>query len=154
MQSEQVNQLVTKYLTPVYSFVFRLVRDKDLAEDITQETFIKAWKKMDDTQNIRAFLFTIARNLAYDHFRKNKDEYFEDEMEVPDTAPLAPEILDNEEIIKSLDHKHLDLILLHDVEDMTFEEIAEIVQRPMNTVKSQYRRALHDLHQKYKHLRI
>lgn len=154
MQNEQVEELVKKYLTPVYSFVFRLVRDKDVAEDITQDTFIKAWKKIDDTQNVRAFLFTIARNLAYDYFRKNKDEYFEDELEVPDTAPLAPELLDNEEIIKNLSHKHLELILLHDVEDMTFEEIADIVDRPMNTVKSQYRRAVYDLHQKYKHLRI
>jgi RNA polymerase sigma-70 factor (ECF subfamily) len=154
MQNEQVEELVKKYLTPVYSFVFRLVRDKDVAEDITQDTFIKAWKKIDATQNVRAFLFTIARNLAYDYFRKNKDEYFEDELEVPDTAPLAPELLDNEEIIKNIHHKHLELILLHDVEDMTFEEIANIVGRPMNTVKSQYRRAVYDLHQKYKHLRI
>lgn len=148
------DEIVKKYLTPVYSFVFRLVRDKDVAEDITQDTFIKAWKKIDNTQNVRAFLFTIARNLAYDYFRKDKDEYFEDELEVPDTAPLAPEILDNEEIIKNLSHKHLELILLHDVEEMTFEEISEIVERPMNTVKSQYRRAVYDLHQKYKHLRI
>lgn len=154
MQNEQVEELVKTYLTPVYSFVFRLVRDKDVAEDITQDTFIKAWKKIDATQNVRAFLFTIARNLAYDYFRKNKDEYFEDELEVPDTAPLAPELFDNEEIIKNIHHKHLELILLHDVEDMTFEEIAEIVGRPMNTVKSQYRRAVYDLHQKYKHLRI
>lgn len=154
MQSEQVNDLVKKYLTPVYSFVFRLVRDKDLAEDITQETFIRAWKKLDETQNVRAFLFTVARNLTYDYFRKNKDEYFEDELEVPDTAPLAPELLDNEEIIKNLKHEHLEIIMLHDVEEMTFEEIAEIVGRPMNTVKSQYRRAVHDLHQKYNHLRI
>lgn len=154
MPNEQVNDIVKKYLTPVYSFVFRLVQDKDLAEDITQETFIKVWKKIDEKQNVRAFLFTVARNLAFDHFRKDKVEYFDDEMEVPDTGPLAPEILDNEEIIKKIEHKYLEIIMLHDIEDMTFEEIAEIVGRPMNTVKSQYRRALHDLHQKYKHLRI
>lgn len=154
MHNEQVDNLVKKYLTPVYSFVFRLVQDKDLAEDITQETFIKVWKKIDDSKNVKAFLFTVARNLAFDHFRKNKAEYFDDEMEVPDSGPLAPEILDNEEIIKNIEHKYLEIIMLHDIEDMTFEEIAEVVGRPMNTVKSQYRRALHDLHQKYKHLRI
>lgn len=154
MHNEQVNNLVKKYLTPVYSFVFRLVQDKDLAEDITQETFIKVWKKIDDSKNVKAFLFTVARNLAFDHFRKDKTEYFDDEMEVPDPGPLAPEILDNEEIIKNIEHKYLEIIMLHDIEDMTFEEIAEVVGRPMNTVKSQYRRALHDLHQKYKHLRI
>jgi len=147
-------EIVKTYLTPVYSYVYRMIRDTDAAEDITQDVFIKAWKKLDTEQNVKAFLFTVARNTTFDYLRKKKDEYFEDELEVPDTAPLAPEILDNEEIIKSLEHKHLDLILLHDVEDMTFEEMAEIVGRPMNTVKSQYRRALQDLHQKYKHLRI
>lgn len=148
------DEIVKKYLTPVYSYVYRMIRDRDTAEDITQDVFIKAWKKLDTQQNVRAFLFTVARNTTFDYLRKKKDEYFEDELEVPDTSPLAPEILDNEGIIKSLDHKHLDLILLHDVEDMTFEEMAEVVGRPMNTVKSQYRRALYDLHQKYKHLRI
>lgn len=148
------DEIVKTYLTPVYSYIYRMIRDRDVAEDITQEAFIKAWKKMDTTKNIRAFLFTVARNTTFDYLRKAKDEYFEDELEVPDTAPLAPEVLDNEEIIKNLDHKYLDLILLHDVEEMTFEEIAEVVGRPMNTVKSQYRRAIHDLHQKYKHLRI
>jgi len=148
------DEIVKTYLTPVYSYVYRMIRDRDTAEDITQDVFIKAWKKLDTQQNVKAFLFTVARNTTFDYLRKRKDEYFEDELEVPDTSPLAPEILDNEEIIKSLDHKHLDLILLHDVEDMTFEEMAEVVGRPMNTVKSQYRRALYDLHQKYKHLRI
>lgn len=147
-------EIVKTYLTPVYSYVYRMIRDRDAAEDIAQDVFIKAWKKIDPDNNPKAFLFTVARNTTFDYLRKKKDEYFEDELEVPDIAPLAPEILDNEEIIKSLDHKHLDLILLHDVEDMTFEEMAEVVGRPMNTVKSQYRRAVHDLHQKYKHLRI
>lgn len=150
------DDIVKTYLTPVYSFVFRLIQDKDMAEDITQDVFIKAWKKIDTEKNVRAFLFTIARNTTFDYLRKRKHEPLE-EMEVPDTEPLPPEIFEQkevEELFKTIHHEHLELIMLHDIEDMTFEEIAKIVNRPMNTVKSQYRRALHDLHQKYKHLRI
>ena len=146
----------------IYRFVFNLIGNIEETHDITQETFIKVWKnlkKFDKTKNFKTWLFTIARRTAIDYLRKRKNISFSsldnDEMDttfeqtIRDEEILADEIFEkneNVEIIKKalaeipLEQKAI--VLLHNGEEMTFEEIAEIVGKPMNTIKSQYRRTL------------
>ncbi|MCX6789783.1 MAG: sigma-70 family RNA polymerase sigma factor, partial [Candidatus Gribaldobacteria bacterium] len=72
---EALEFLVRRYLKPIYSFVCRNVGDADVAEDITQETFVKMWKnlkKFDQQKNFKSWLFTIAKNSSIDFLRKKK----------------------------------------------------------------------------------
>ena len=73
--------LFSRYLKPIYTFVYRLTGNAQDAEDISQEVFVKVWKnlkKYDDTRSFKTWLFTIAKNTAYDLLRKNKEIVFSD----------------------------------------------------------------------------
>jgi RNA polymerase sigma-70 factor (ECF subfamily) len=156
--------LVEAYLDRVFSFALRLSGDRAIAEDAAQETFIKAWKGMgsfDEKRPFRAWLFSIARNTTVDIMRKRKDVLFgsldassDDDAErfadgLPDDAPL-PDIMAEgrelsvavEAILARLGVEDRTIVTLHDVEGMTFSDISDIVGKPLNTVKSRYRRAL------------
>ncbi len=155
-----LEELVSKYLKPVYNFAFRLSQNESDASDITQETFIKAWKNLkrfDKEKKFLTWILTIARNTFIDKSRKKSpllfgeletnNENYEDNLE--DTAELPDEILERNELSEELDKalgelpiKYRDIILLHDGNDLTFEEISEITKEPMNTIKSRYRRGL------------
>ncbi len=149
--------LVQKYLKPVYNFS----RNTEESNDISQEVFVKVWKnlkKFDQKQNFKTWIFSIARNTTIDHFRKKKSISFGDmeigegtsfEDSLTDTEPLPDAIFEKKELgvflenaLQTLSLEERTIILLHDKEDFTFEEIAKTLGKPMNTVKSQYRRAI------------
>src|SRR5581483_632357 len=158
---EALKELISRYLKPVYNFIYHLAGNKENAEDISQETFVKAWKnlkKYNPEQNFKTWLFTIARNTAIDWLRKKKSLVFSDfdsddknvmESTLSDESPQALE-----EIILSEDKKHLlegieklspmyqSILTLRYNEEFTFKEIGEILGKPLHTVKSQHRRAL------------
>jgi RNA polymerase sigma-70 factor (ECF subfamily) len=154
--------LVERNLKLVYRFAFRLARDAHDAEDITQETFVKLWKslqKFDSDKNFKTWLLSIAHNTAVDVLRKRRGFVFSD-FDLPDggnsivdtlvdTAPLPPEIFIRAEDKKVLDSalgglapQYREVLNLHHEEELTFNEIGIILNKPLNTVKSQYRRAI------------
>ncbi|HOF50504.1 MAG TPA: RNA polymerase sigma factor [Candidatus Colwellbacteria bacterium] len=154
-------KLVREHLNAVYNFAYRLTGNKDDAADISQETFLKAWKRrgnIDPEMNIRAWLFTIAKNLVIDSARKRKTVPFSDFTDQNDRSleemiqsdDLSPEEL----LVRDSDKKALrklvfklpliyreTLILKYD-EGMSFKEIAEILGISPNTVKSRHQRAI------------
>lgn len=154
--------LVARYLKTVYVFIDRLVGHGTEAEDLTQDTFVKVWKnldKYDPAQNFKTWVLSIARNTTYDWFRTKKTINFSDlnggETEsnfadnISDSEPLPEQIFAQKELAtllsSALDKIPVDqrtILVLHLEDDLTFEAIAKIVVKPMNTVKSQYRRAL------------
>lgn len=69
------SEIVKRHLKPVYNFIFRMVNDRDVTEDLTQITFVKAWKHLrryDVRRNFRTWLFTIAKNTTFDYFKRKK----------------------------------------------------------------------------------
>lgn len=160
-EDDALSTLIRRHLAPLYGFLRRLVNDAIVAEDLTQESFIKAWKNLsrfNPSKSFKPWLFAIARNAAFDYFRKRKMFTFSEieDDDVPDFAgviaddrPLPDEVLVREDIAMRLEEalgelplKARSVVLLHETEDMTFQEIAETVMDPLNTVKSRYRRAL------------
>lgn len=69
-----IDKLYSEYFNDIYRFVFSLTKDKSLTEDIVQETFTRAYLNLDSFQNPpnKAWLFTVSRNIYYDHLRKVK----------------------------------------------------------------------------------
>ncbi len=154
--------LIDGYLPDLYNFAFKLTRDLQAAEDIAQESFIKAWKNIRRYRpgnNFRAWLFCIARNTAIDWLRKKRDLAFSDfENEegentlvatLADHAPLPDELLVRAEdaaylegILERMSPQYREVLALRYSSNLTFAEIGEILKRPLHTVKSQHRRAL------------
>ncbi len=167
---DSFNILVKRHVNSVYLFIYKLISNKEDAEDITQETFIKAWQKLskfDTNKNFKTWLFSIAKNTAIDKLRKKKSINFSSlnidgaktidassdfESNLVDSEPLPDEIFTKQESADALakalaqlsDNQKL-IIHLHITEELTYEEISEIMGRPMNTVKSQYGRAISKL---------
>lgn len=132
------------------------------AEDVTQEVFVKLWKnikKFNPEKKFKTWLFQIAKNTCIDFLRKNKnlvsaeaidEEHMAMELEnLADKNPLPQELLDSEhfakkleEILNTLPQPQKLTVTLYLQNDLTFLEIAEILNQPLNTVKSRYRRAL------------
>jgi RNA polymerase sigma-70 factor, ECF subfamily len=157
-------QLLSNYLKPVYNFLYQLTGDKLVLDDLAQETFIKAWKninKFDKNRSFKTWLFTIAKNTAYDYFKKKKtipfsnfvDEEGNNKLEnTSDDNILPDEILSRKNIAEELENKlqklpeHYRIILtLHYKEDFSLSEISEILKIPYNTAKSQHHRGLMQL---------
>ena len=158
--------LISRYLNQVYGFIFYLTKNSQDAEDIAQETFVKVWKnlkKYKPEKNFKTWLLTIAKNTALDFFKKRKMINFSDLISadgdnfslletIPDPEPLSDEIffkknlaVELNEIIARLPETDRLIIQLHHQQELTFQEIAEIIEQPLNTVKSRYRRALFKL---------
>jgi RNA polymerase sigma-70 factor, ECF subfamily len=154
--------LFSRYLAPIYNFVARTIGNSGNADDITQETFIKTWKnlkKFDRAKIFKVWIFRIARNTAIDYFRKNKEILFsdldtgEDDFDpnenIADSEPLALGLIEKDEkmdeINRSIDKLPASsrmVIIMHYMEQLTFQEIADISGESINTIKSRNRRAL------------
>lgn len=155
-------QLMDRYINAIYGFAFQYARNEEDAEDIVQDSFFKTWKHLRRFTKGRAFrpwLYAIARNTALDHLKKKRATVFSDlddtENEIPfadtlkDPEPLPPAVFENtetasllEKAMEVLHPDHRAVLILHYHQEMTFEEIAAAMEKPMNTVKSWHRRAL------------
>lgn len=155
--------LINRYLKSIYNFAYRLTGNVQSAEDISQETFFKAWKnlkKYKPEESFKTWLFTIARNTTFDFLRKKKSFVFSDlgdeessfEEDLVDDSPQAEEIISQledkkllDDLLNKLSPIYKEIILLHHLNELTFEEIAKMLGKSVNTVKSQHRRALIEL---------
>jgi RNA polymerase sigma-70 factor (ECF subfamily) len=153
-------KIVERHKNRLYNFVCRFVGDRETAEDIVQETFLRAFRRRKDYRaiaNFSTWLFTIAGNLAKSELRRRKrwrffslnwDEESETGMEIPDESQRPDTVTETsltdrqiQRAIEALPANYRKVILLRDVEGLSYQEIAEIVNRPVGTVKSRVNRA-------------
>ncbi|NOX89571.1 MAG: sigma-70 family RNA polymerase sigma factor [Calditrichaeota bacterium] len=154
--------LMQMYRDVVFSIVYRMVHNKQEAEDLTQETFIKAYNSINSFNEEYAFstwLFKIATNHCIDFFRKRKlvtysmdqpIQYKDEEIkqEYPDYEPtIDTEMVASEksiiirQAINKLPEKYRVAIILRHHEEKSYEEIAAILDLPLGTVKARIFRA-------------
>ena len=163
-------ELLRRYERPVFSLVFRMVRDRDTAEDLAQESFIKVLNNIDRYRpefKFSSWLFKIANNVAIDHLRKRTvdtvslegSRYATTTAEAESTAiPVASkdqsalEQMESKELggaiekaVAALRPEYRACILLRHVEDRSYEEIAATLDLPLGTVKTYIHRARHEL---------
>jgi len=143
----------------VYNYFYRLVSNKEIAEDLTQETFIKVYlniKSLKVQGNVTSWIFTIATNTVRDWFRKyaKKQELpFDEKIEVETSKEeLTSKYIDDtylrEEVLKSLDKikpLYRSVLLMHYFYEQSYEEISGVLNLPVNTVKTYVRRAKQSL---------
>ena len=171
-------ELIGRYERPVFSLIYRLVRDREKSEDLSQETFIKvlnAIDRYDPSYKFSSWIFKIAHNTALDHLRKKEPETLsldgsphattaaEAEASTVSVASDAPSPEDYaahrelsgvlEQAIALLRPEYKAAIVLCHMEGRPYEEIAEIMDVPLGTVKTYIHRARHELRQTLEHLR-
>ncbi len=170
-QQAAYDKLMARYHDAIYNLIYRMVRNKEEVEDLTQEAFIKAFASLRSFNEEYAFstwLYKIATNNCIDYIRKKKLETFsidkpieskdsEVTFEVPDTsyqpdkeiiAEQRKELV--EEAINSLPEKYHRVIILRHHQEKNYEEIAKILKLPIGTVKAHLFRAREML---YRYLR-
>lgn len=151
--------LVQRYKNPLINYVFRFLGDYEACVDIVQETMIKVYRNKDSYKSIAKFstwIFTIAGNLArteYQRRRRRKifslSSYGEGEemYEIPDESYRPDQITDTgikDEIIQKALMKispvYRNMVVLRDIQELSYEEIAEITGTNVGTVKSRINR--------------
>jgi RNA polymerase sigma-70 factor (ECF subfamily) len=171
-------ELIRRYERPIFALLFRMVRDRELAEDLSQETFIKALNAIESYRpefKFSSWIFKIANNAAIDHLRRRELDTLSldgsPHAETPEAmqatalqigarqeSPLdaveARELGNAIELaIGRLRPEYLSCILLRHVEGRAYEEIAEILDLPLGTVKTYIHRARNELRQALAHLK-
>jgi RNA polymerase sigma-70 factor (ECF subfamily) len=163
---DALSALITRYQNRLYRFLLRLVHDKSEAEDLFQQTWVHVAEKIrhfDSSRNFDAWLFTVARNLAIDHLRRVRPSSLDqpvsedesqgtavDRLVANDPAPLD-RVLANERATRlgtALDELPIvyrEVMTLRFEEEMKIEEIAQVLNIPLSTVKSRLRRSLEQM---------
>ena len=176
-QEPAFRELLARYERPVFSLVYRMVRDRTLAEDLAQEAFIRAFNAIGSYKTSYKFsnwILKIANNHTIDHLRKRKldtvsihgsphattqeelsqtrvvvESHEESPHDYVEHRELGGQI---EEAIGALREEYRTVILLRHVEGYPYEEIAEIMDLPLGTVKTYLHRARGELRKSLAHL--
>lgn len=171
-------ELVRRYERPIFSLLFRMVRDRELAEDLSQETFVKALNAIESYRpeyKFSSWIFKIANNAAIDHLRRREldtlslegsphaetpeavqatalqlGDRTENPLDIVEAKELGAAI---EEAIGRLRPEYRSCILLRHVEGLAYEEIAQTLDLPLGTVKTYIHRARNELRDTLAHLR-
>jgi RNA polymerase sigma-70 factor (ECF subfamily) len=171
-------ELIKRYERPVFSLVYRMVRDRELAEDLTQDTFVKVLSHLDRYRTdfkFSSWLFKIANNVAIDHLRKRQLDTISIDgsphastaegvestrFEIADTSENALDEMEAKEIgsaieraIGTLRPEYRSCIMLRHVEGRSYEEIASTLDLPLGTVKTYIHRARQALRQALEDIR-
>lgn len=159
-------ELVARYQHRLYRYLLRMVHQPAEAEDLFQQTWLRVAgqiRRYDPRRNFDAWLFTVARNLAIDHLRRLRpesidsreaDEYEKTPAALRDSAPPAIDALIARErtylLAAALDNLpvlYREVLSLRFEEEMKLEEIAQVLDAPLSTIKSRLRRGLENLRQ-------
>jgi RNA polymerase sigma-70 factor, ECF subfamily len=171
-------ELIGRYQRPVFSLIYRLVRDRERAEDLAQDTFVKVLNAIDRYNpefKFSSWIFKIAHNTALDQLRRKEPETLsldgsphartaaeaeastitpESHDENPEQFTLNRELGSEIELaLGTLRAEYRTAILLCHVEGRPYDEIAEIMAVPLGTVKTYIHRGRRELMQKLEHLR-
>jgi len=171
-------ELVRRYERPVFSLVYRMVRDRETAEDLSQDAFIKVLNHIDRYSpefKFSSWIFKIANNVAIDHLRRRRLDTIsmdgsphassaaEVEASTFDVAAEQENALDEiasrelgtaiEAAIGRLRPEYRSCIMLRHVEGRSYEEIASLLDLPLGTVKTYIHRARHELRRALEELR-
>jgi RNA polymerase sigma-70 factor (ECF subfamily) len=151
MTQDEFVALAVPHTSDLFRTAVRVLGDRSDAEELTQETFLQAWKsfhRFERGTNIRAWLFKILFHVIHHHRRKWfnlkwKQEDVESYVETLAYEPAVPEELTDEDVLSALDRipeSFRSVVLLADVQELSYKEVAEVLGIPLGTVMSRLSR--------------
>ena len=163
--------LVQRYKNPLINYIYRFLGDYETCADIVQETMIKVYKNKDSYKSIARFstwIYTIAGNLARTEYQRRKrrnifsiSSYGDDDetFDIPDESARPDVITDSgikDEIIRKallkVSDSYREMVILRDIQELSYEEIAEVTGITVGTVKSRINRGRNQLQKLLKHI--
>jgi len=160
---DALSTLIASYQNRLYRYLLRLVHKPAEAEDLFQQTWLRVAEKIrsyDPSRNFDPWLFTLARNLAFDHLRRIQPQSLDETTEdVPSGETMISRLASSEaspfdqlvagerarrlaNALESLPVTYREVLTLRFEEEMKIEEIAAVLGAPLSTVKSRLRRSL------------
>lgn len=168
---EAYDILVKRYKDPLMNFVYRFVGDRDICTDVVQDTMIKFYLNKDSYRSFAKFstwIYTIAGNLAKNELKRRRRRVIfsidnsDDERspQIEDKMFLAPDKAADGEMRNEIIQKALlkvkpvyrEVVILRDIQDLSYEEISEITGLAIGTVKSRINRGRAQLQKLLKHI--
>ena len=174
---EAFREIVVRFERPIYSLIVRMVQDPGTAEDLAQEVFIKAFRRLDTYDPVRklsSWLFKIAHNTTIDHLRRHapetvpleggkdrdeenrgglaavlSDESTEDPSAAAERKDMARSL---ERAISRLRPEYREVVVLFYIEGASYQEICDAMDLPLGTVKTNLHRARKELAEEMKSL--
>jgi RNA polymerase sigma-70 factor (ECF subfamily) len=155
-------EIVRRYERPVFNLIDRLVRESPVSEELTQDAFLKIFRKLhtfDARQRLSAWILRIAHNTAIDYLRRHRPVVLSFDAapdpqrgalvdELADESPMPDQLLDQSRTAETIEHaldelrpEYRAVLVLRYQEGLDYEEIAGIVNRPIGTVKTFIHRA-------------
>jgi RNA polymerase sigma factor (sigma-70 family) len=165
------DEIVQRYHRRIYNICYRFAGSPDDAQDLTQEVFIRMYRTLNSYDVGRGafmtWVTTLTRNLLVDHFRKTKQDRLTDSLDAtasdhPDAMPLSERIPDEgpapdfgvqsretrdvvHQALQKLSPELREAVILRDLQDMDYREIATVLKVPEGTVKSRINRGRAEL---------
>ena len=159
-REDSFEELVRRYQRPITNYVYRMLNNYDASLDVTQEVFIKVYNSLarySSDYKFSTWLYRIAHNAAIDYMRRNStytqsleaensDGTYQLQIESPNPTPEQDRERSEwrteiETVVKCLPTVYRELILLRHAQDLSYDEIAEITNLPLGTVKNRLFRA-------------
>ncbi len=146
------SELYTKYRKLVYCVCFSIVKNNENSDDITQIVFSKIWSM--DTSNLpksseASWLYSITKNETLNYLRKNRNTFdLEDIYNITDEDVNINKLLDYDsynKLISKLNKKEQEIISLKILSNLSFKEIAQVLNEPVGTIKWRYYKSIHTL---------
>jgi RNA polymerase sigma-70 factor, ECF subfamily len=162
--------IVRLYWRRVFNVAYKFVGRHDEAEDLTQDVFLKIFKSLatfDRRANFQTWLVSVSRNLCIDHYRsvRKERETIDRDVNADDLSPVSTEINPHvalerrdlaQELRRALDELPESLrtaVVLRDIQELSYQEIADRLRLPEGTVKSRINRGRHELARQITRLR-
>jgi len=157
---EAFEYILSFYEKAIYNYCLRILKNSHNAKDVTQDTFIKIYthrKLIDPEKNIKTWIFTIATNTAYDFLRgkkrKNEISFDEDNETILSFEAYYPQegvVSDIDRALEQINQEYRKSLLLFYQQGFQYQEIADILDIPINTVKTHISRGKEQLKDKLK----
>ncbi len=154
-------EIIAKYEKRVFGLIYNVIKNENEIEDVAQEVFMKVYKNIDKfkgNSSLYTWIYRITANLCLDYIKKKKEVIYIDEklqlddgevdFQIPSNEKLQDELYEEKELkeklqksIAKLPEKQQMMIILRDIKGFSYEEISEILEMKLGTVKSQINRA-------------
>ena len=159
---KQFAKIYDQFIDKIYRFIFIKVSSREIAEDLTSETFARVWEVFKhnsaEIKNIQAFLYQVARNLVTDHYREKARARFvsaesiqiiDPEVGVEEKFQLASDLERMRELLASLREDYQSIIIWHYLDGLSIPEIAKMLKKSEDAVKIQLYRAVRALREQF-----
>ena len=158
---QALEELIHRFYPDIYRYIYLKLTIKEDAKDLCQEVFVRFIHQIPmyrDNGKLINYLYRIAYSVCMDYFRKQKflDDFEEYENQIPDSKNLHDDVLKQiqsellQKLLIKLSLSEQDVIVFHFYQQLTFKEIASILNEPEETIKSRYYRSLRKLRTMWK----